>query len=59
LFESECDDGIDNDCDTRIDCDDHDCDTDPVCGCTPKGGPCTSPFDCCSGLCNVRRWVCK
>jgi hypothetical protein len=26
-----CDDGIDNDCDTFVDCDDSDCDTDPAC----------------------------
>lgn len=48
-----CDDGIDNDCDTDIDCDDGDCTGDPACesSCAPKNGICSDNLDCCSMIC--------
>ena len=49
--ETNCADGIDEDCDTYTDCDDSDCDLDPACDCAPKGGACTDNADCCSGNC--------
>lgn len=30
-FETSCTDGVDNDCDNRVDCNDSDCSTDPAC----------------------------
>jgi hypothetical protein len=49
-----CDDGVDNDCDTDIDCDDSDCIGDPGCesSCEPKHGICSEDSDCCSMACN-------
>jgi hypothetical protein len=51
--ESSCSDGVDNDCDTLIDCDDGDCDGDPSCesSCGAPGDPCSSAADCCSFKC--------
>jgi V8-like Glu-specific endopeptidase len=57
-----CDDGIDNDCDNQVDCDDGDCSGDPACdigGCVNPGGErpgagCTSNADCCSDKCKGR-----
>ncbi|MGB5752268.1 MAG: hypothetical protein WBN87_05355, partial [Thermoanaerobaculia bacterium] len=48
-----CDDGIDNDCDDAIDCNDLDCDgIDPACTiCEPKNASCSLDDDCCSGIC--------
>jgi hypothetical protein len=48
-----CDDGVDNDCDTDIDCDDSDCTGDPACesSCGPKNGACSVDLDCCSMIC--------
>lgn len=48
-----CDDGIDNDCDTDVDCDDGDCTGDPACesSCAPKNGICSDNLDCCSMIC--------
>jgi V8-like Glu-specific endopeptidase len=48
-----CTDGLDNDCDTDIDCSDSDCALDPDCGtlCGPKNAACSVDTDCCSGLC--------
>ena len=48
-----CGDGLDDDCDGLIDCDDPDCDTDPVCdtSCSPVGASCSESFECCSGKC--------
>ena len=40
-----CDDGIDNDCDTDVDCDDADCATDPACLCD-NDGTCEPGEDC-------------
>ncbi|MCH8879766.1 MAG: S8 family serine peptidase [Planctomycetes bacterium] len=42
--ETECTDGVDNDCDGLTDTDDLDC-------CNPKGAPCTDDTDCCSNKC--------
>ncbi len=51
-----CGDGVDNDCDGNIDCDDLDCLTDPSCnggGCTlgQPGDSCTANSQCCSNKC--------
>ncbi len=49
-----CGDGIDNDCDTYVDCDDSDCTGKPACElttCEPKNGSCSSNSDCCSMVC--------
>ena len=52
--ETDCTDGIDEDCDTYTDCDDSDCDTDPACidpycgdeTCDPGEDQCNCPDDC-------------
>jgi len=52
--ETSCTDGIDNDCDTDVDCDDSDCDGDPACPSTECGnGVCEEGEDCnsCSADC--------
>jgi thermitase len=51
--ETNCSDDIDNDCDGDIDCSDSDCLDDPACTttCLPRGAPCSSDIDCCSGKC--------
>jgi WD40 repeat protein len=51
--ENVCDDGIDNDCDLSIDCEDPDCDSDSGCIylCGQRGDPCLDGSDCCSGSC--------
>jgi hypothetical protein len=49
-----CNDGIDNDCNGDVDCNDIACFADPVCNQPPGGGPgdpCTSDGDCTSGRC--------
>jgi len=48
-----CDDGLDNDCDTDVDCDDSDCTGDPACEstCGPKNAVCSDNQDCCSMIC--------
>ncbi|MEO1995241.1 MAG: trypsin-like peptidase domain-containing protein, partial [Planctomycetaceae bacterium] len=48
-----CDDGLDNDCDTDIDCSDSECTLDPYCvaTCEPKNAMCSIDSDCCSGIC--------
>jgi hypothetical protein len=56
--ETNCDDGIDEDCDTYTDCDDSDCEDNPVCDCLPKGAACTEDEECCSGNC-LRIGKCK
>ncbi|MGA1795435.1 MAG: S8 family serine peptidase, partial [bacterium] len=49
---STCDDGVDNDCDLRTDCDDSDCSRDPICAaCLPNGEPCQNSSQCCSNKC--------
>jgi hypothetical protein len=42
-----CNDGIDNDCDLQIDCDDSDCDADPACSLcsTSESGMCSDGID--------------
>ena len=50
--ESSCSDGVDNDCDGKIDSADSDCDSGGgACTLLPKGGSCTSNSQCCSGSC--------
>ena len=48
-----CNDGIDNDCDGAIDCNDANCVGTPACAgtCTTGGGTCTSDAQCCSKSC--------
>ncbi len=48
-----CGDGIDNDCDTDIDCEDSDCADYPACEsmCEPKNSICSDDSDCCSMIC--------
>ncbi|MHC5094757.1 MAG: GDSL-type esterase/lipase family protein [Planctomycetota bacterium] len=49
--ETNCTDGIDEDCDGNTDCDDGDCDGDPACDCLPNGSSCSSDSECCSNKC--------
>lgn len=48
-----CEDLVDNDCDGDIDCDDSDCSLNSACtsNCFPKGTPCSTDAECCSGRC--------
>jgi hypothetical protein len=47
-----CDDAIDNDADTLIDCADPDCGAFPSCTpCKPAGASCASNSECCSSSC--------
>ena len=53
--ETSCTDGVDNDCDGDVDCNDADCSTDPACEeppptCYDQGQSCSSHGDCCPGL---------
>ena len=49
----DCTDGVDNDCDTSVDCDDSDCSSDPACNvsCLPKNASCSLDNECCSVRC--------
>jgi hypothetical protein len=50
--EADCLDGIDDDCDGLVDCDDtDDCGGDPSCACSAKGDSCSVDSDCCSNAC--------
>jgi len=51
--ESDCNNGIDEDCDGFADCYDEDCDADPACSqtCEPIGASCSANGDCCSNKC--------
>ena len=50
--ETDCADGVDDDCDGLVDCDDtDDCGEDPLCACGAKGDSCTWDSDCCSNDC--------
>lgn len=55
--ETDCADGIDNDCDGFTDCDDSDCDSDSNCQCLPRNASCQVNGDCCSNWC--RKGICK
>ena len=48
---SMCSDGIDNDCDTDVDCSDLDCSSDASCQCSVLGDSCTDNGDCCEFKC--------
>jgi hypothetical protein len=52
--ETDCTDGVDNDCDGLIDGDDGDC----ILNCGSRGDPCSSDSDCCN-QCNRGRGTCK
>jgi hypothetical protein len=52
-----CTDGVDNDCDGAIDCDDADCASDQSCSCSVRGVICSTDEECCSNRCH--RGVCK
>ncbi len=56
-----CGDGLDDDCDTWVDCDDPDCEEDEAClaGGGLPGDPCASGADCLSGLCHPVKHTCK
>ena len=49
-----CANGLDDDCDGAVDCDDADCTGDPACilSCTNLGDPCQKDADCCTGNCS-------
>jgi sialate O-acetylesterase len=49
--ESNCSDGVDNDCDGSEDCIDSDCEANPACDCLPKKATCTDDSQCCSTKC--------
>ncbi len=46
-----CNNGIDDDCDNAVDCDDSDCEFDSSCICLAKKESCQSDSDCCSNRC--------
>jgi len=55
-----CNDGVDNDCDGAVDCNDSNCTADPFCvvaTCRAVNQACTKAADCCSN--NCRGGVCK
>ena len=48
-----CNDGVDNDCDTQVDCDDDNCAGNVACifSCGSKNAACEDNLECCSGIC--------
>jgi hypothetical protein len=57
-----CADGVDNDCDGPVDCDDsNDCSGDPTCSnsCLERGLPCELDAQCCSKRCHPVKGTCK
>jgi hypothetical protein len=50
-----CNDGVDNDCNGAVDCDDGECDTDPACACKVKKETCQVNEDCCSNRCSNKK----
>jgi hypothetical protein len=58
--ELSCTNGVDDDCDSSVDCNDGDCSGDPACtaSCGEKRASCNSDGDCCSGNCS-RRGTCR
>jgi len=54
--ESNCSDGVDNDCNGHVDCSDSNCSGTPSCtsSCSGSGASCTSNAQCCSGNCRTR-----
>jgi hypothetical protein len=55
--EISCSNGLDDDCDTYVDCADSECSADPACTCFSRGEPCDENADCCSNRCH--RGACK
>jgi len=49
-----CGNGIDDDCNGKIDCSDTACSTLPACQCLPSNSSCTSNSQCCSGSCRTK-----
>jgi len=55
--EIDCNNGIDDDCNDLIDCNDPGCVDDPLCRCGAKKTPCDLNSDCCSDRCS-KKGVC-
>jgi len=53
----DCTNGVDDDCDSVVDCADSDCSGDPACAssCSPSGASCSANDDCCSLRCKGKR----
>jgi hypothetical protein len=49
--EVDCSNGIDDDCDNLVDCNDSDCSDYFNCTCLPKGSNCDADSDCCNNKC--------
>jgi hypothetical protein len=52
-----CNDGIDNDCDAAVDCNDSGCASSTACSCAQVGTACSSAADCCSFKCRGK--ICR
>jgi hypothetical protein len=50
----ECTNGVDDDCNGRVDCADDVCSALPACQCGGSGAACTSASDCCSANCRTK-----
>jgi hypothetical protein len=48
-----CADGVDNDCNLVVDCDDAACSGTSACSCGPPGESCSVNGECCSGKCRT------